>query len=176
VTDLNAHPEVASPEETGETFEANAIIKALAASERFPGRVLADDSGLEVDALEGAPGVRSARYAGEHATDADNRARLLRELERAGVRGRQRTARFRCVLALAKHGKVLGTFEGAVEGVIIPVERGTGGFGYDPLFVPDGYCQSFAELPAEIKNRESHRARALAALRAALPAFARETP
>lgn len=172
VSDLNAHPEVTAPEETGETFAENAAIKALAASARFGGMVLADDSGLEVDALGGAPGVRSARYAGEQATDADNRARLLREMERTGARGRARAARFRCVLALAENGEVLGTFHGAVEGVIIPAERGAGGFGYDSLFVPDGYCQSFAELPAEVKNRESHRARALQALRAQMLATA----
>ncbi len=168
VTDLTAHPEIASPEETGETFAENATLKVVAASGRFPGVVLADDSGLEVDALGGAPGVRSARYAGEHATDAENRVKLLRELERVGSRGKAHSARFRCALALAENGAVLGTFDGAVEGVIIPAERGGGGFGYDSLFVPAGYCQTFAELPPETKNRESHRARALAKMSAFL--------
>lgn len=162
VTDLNAHRSVVPPEETGATFEENAIIKAEAASHTFPGLVLSDDSGLEVDALDGAPGVISARYAGLKATDADNRAKLLRELEADGARGKARSARFRCVMCVAQDGRVLGTFDGAVEGVIINAERGEGGFGYDSLFVPTGYCETFAQLSAEVKNRESHRARALA--------------
>lgn len=161
VTDLNAHRSVVPPEETGATFAENAIIKAEAASHTFPGLVLSDDSGLEVDALEGAPGVISARYAGPKATDADNRAKLLRELEADGARGKARSARFRCVMCVAQDGQVLGTFDGAVEGVIINAERGEGGFGYDSLFVPTGYCETFAQLSAEVKNRESHRAQAL---------------
>lgn len=162
VTDLTAHPEIEAPEETGETFEENAKIKALAAARVFPGIVLADDSGLEVDALGGAPGVKSARYAGENATDADNRALLLKELEKEDARGKARSARFRCVLALAQGDMVLGVFDGAVEGIIVNREKGSGGFGYDPLFVPEGYCETFGELPAEVKNQLSHRARALA--------------
>jgi len=161
VTDLNAHPEVPAPEETGETFAENAAIKAVAASRLFAGFVLSDDSGLEVDALGGAPGVISARYAGPEATDADNREKLLRELSAEHVRGKARSARFRCVMCVARGGEVLGTFDGAVEGVIINSERGAGGFGYDSLFVPSGYCETFAQLSAEVKNRESHRARAL---------------
>ncbi len=161
VTDLNAFPEIPAPEETGETFTENAAIKALAASAKFAGLVLSDDSGLEVDALDGAPGVRSARYAGENAPDADNRAKLLLALAEKEVRGKARTARFRCVMAVARDGQVLGHFHGTVEGVIIPRERGEGGFGYDPLFIPDGYCETFGELPAEVKNQLSHRARAL---------------
>ena len=159
VGDLNAHPGVPSPEETGETFPDNAAIKAVAASRIFDGWVLADDSGLEVDALAGAPGVRSARYAGSGATDADNRAKLLGAL--AGVRGKARRARFCCAMVLAKAGAVLGTFEGAIEGVIVNGERGEGGFGYDALFVPEGYCETFAQLAAAEKNTLSHRARAL---------------
>ena len=166
VGDLNAHPDAASPEETGETFAANAAIKALAASRVCEGWVLADDSGLEVDALEGAPGVRSARYAGEGATDADNRAKLLAALE--GVRGKARSARFRCAMVLAKSGVVLGTFEGAVEGVIVNLERGQGGFGYDALFVPEGHCETFAQLPPATKNQLSHRGRAMHQVRAHL--------
>ena len=160
VADLNAHPDVPSPEESGETFAENAAIKALSASRVFDGIVLADDSGLEVDALAGAPGVRSARYAGPGATDADNRAKLLRALE--GVRGKARSGRFRCAMVLARAGAVLGTFEGAIEGVIVNGERGEGGFGYDALFVPEGHCETFAQLPAATKNALSHRARALA--------------
>jgi XTP/dITP diphosphohydrolase len=157
VSDLNAHPEVTPPEETGDTFAENAAIKAEAAAARFPGLVLADDSGLEVDALAGAPGVRSARYAGERATDAENRAKLLRELSGQ----ERRTARFRCALALARPSGETQVFPGAVEGRILEAERGAGGFGYDALFVPEGYDLTFAELPAEVKNRESHRARAM---------------
>ena len=162
VTDLNAHPDVPAPEETGETFAENAVIKALAAAERFAGIVLSDDSGLEVDALDGAPGVRSARYAGAAASDAANRLRLLRELEAKQARGKARSARFRCVMALVEDGKILGSFDGRVEGVIINAERGDGGFGYDSLFVPEGHCETFAQLPADVKNQLSHRGRALA--------------
>lgn len=165
VTDLNAHPEVIAPEETGTTFAENAAIKAVAASLIFPGVVLSDDSGIEADALGGAPGVYSARYDGENATDDGNRKKLLRELDAVGARGKERTGRFRCVMALAENGVVLGTFDGAVEGVIINQEKGEGGFGYDPLFVPDGYCETFGQLSAEIKNSLSHRGRALEKVR-----------
>lgn len=160
VEDLTAHPAIPAPDETGATFEENAAIKALAAAALFPGLVLADDSGLEVDALGGAPGVRSARYAGPGADDAANRARLRRELNVFPS-----PARFRCVLVLARGGEVLATCHGTVEGSIIGTERGAGGFGYDALFVPDGHGQTFAELPASVKNALSHRARALAAMR-----------
>jgi XTP/dITP diphosphohydrolase len=160
VEDLTGHPEIPAPEETGATFAENASIKALAASRIFPEYVLADDSGLEVDALAGAPGVQSARYSGLNATDARNRARLLKEL--SGVESK---ARFRCVMALAQHGKVLGSFEGAVEGRIGLTERGAGGFGYDSLFFPDGFTETFGELSCEIKNSLSHRARAVALAR-----------
>ncbi|MEQ1861815.1 MAG: non-canonical purine NTP pyrophosphatase [Chthoniobacteraceae bacterium] len=156
VEDLTSHPAIEAPEETGATFAENAAIKAVAASQLFPGLVLADDSGLEVDALGGAPGVISARYAGPGATDADNRARLLREL-----RAFPSPARFHCAMVVAREGAVLGTFSGAVEGGIIGAERGAGGFGYDILFVPDGFAQTFGELPAATKNGLSHRARAL---------------
>ena len=157
VTDLHAHPEVPSPEETGATFIANARIKAAAAAEHFAGLVLADDSGLEVDALGGAPGVRSARYAGEGATDAGNRARAPPRLAGApGPAPRASGARWRWRVAGGS-----GRFEGAVEGTLLLEERGDGGFGYDALFVPDGECETFAQLPAETKNRLSHRARAL---------------
>jgi len=162
VTDLTAHPEIPAPEETGTTFAENAGIKAVAASLLFPGVVLSDDSGLEVDALGGAPAVTSARYAGPAATDADNRARLLRELTTEGARGKARSARFRCVIAVAEAGTVLATFSGAVEGIIVNEEKGAGGFGYDALFVPEGFCETFGQLPATTKNQLSHRARALA--------------
>ncbi len=162
VSDLTAHPEIPAPEETGSTFTENAAIKAVAASLLFPGLVLSDDSGLEVDALGGAPGVISARYAGPGASDADNRARLLRELSTEGARGKARSARFRCVMAIAEAGVMLATFDGAVEGVIVNEEKGDGGFGYDALFVPEGFCETFGQLAASTKNQLSHRARALA--------------
>jgi XTP/dITP diphosphohydrolase len=164
VLDLSAFPAVPAVEETGVTFEDNATLKALAASHHFGGWVLADDSGLEVDALGGAPGVKSARYAGEDADDAANRHLLLRNLE--AWRGRARTGRFRCVLVLARGGAKVAAFEGVVEGILAPAEKGDGGFGYDPLFIPEGECATFAQLPAATKNRLSHRGRALAALRA----------
>jgi len=161
--DLSSVPALGEVEETGTTFEENAALKALAASAHFGGWVLADDSGLEVDALGGAPGVRSARFSGEGATDVTNRALLLEKL--ATVPAGQRSARFRCVIALARGGEVLSHFSGAVEGAIIQSEKGEGGFGYDPLFVPEGFGETFAELGAETKNRLSHRGRALAALK-----------
>jgi XTP/dITP diphosphohydrolase len=151
---------IAAIEETGRTFGENATLKALAVSQDRHLLVVADDSGLEVDALDGAPGIFSARYAGANATDAQNIEKLLREL--AGKR--DRTARFRCVIALARSGDLLGTFEGAVEGVIVDLARGGGGFGYDPVFQPEGFDKTFGELPAATKNQISHRARAIAQL------------
>jgi XTP/dITP diphosphohydrolase len=161
-------PELPSPEETGETFPENARIKALSASQVLPGLlVLADDSGLEVDALHGAPGVRSARYAGPDATDADNRARLKTELGKlpGAATLPPFPARFRCSIALARDGQILCEHDGAVEGVIQLEETGAGGFGYDALFVPEGHHESFGVLPAETKNQLSHRARALSRLK-----------
>lgn len=163
VSDLLAHPDWPEVEETGTTFADNAALKALAASAWLPGAVvLADDSGLEVDALDGAPGVFSARYAGPGADDAANRRRLLAELTRVGALGGQPAARFRCHITLARNGTRVADFDGTVEGTLVPAERGTGGFGYDPLFVPEGCQQTFGELSAEVKNHLSHRARALA--------------
>jgi XTP/dITP diphosphohydrolase len=160
VEDLTARPDLPDVEETGETFEENAKLKALAAAEHYDGWVLADDSGLEVDALGGAPGVRSARFAGEEADMVANRALLLEKLR--DVRGKERRGRFRCVLALAHGGQVVATFSGAVEGIIAPAERGRGGFGYDPLFVAEGMCRTFAEVTPGEKHACSHRGRALA--------------
>ncbi|HEX4639468.1 MAG TPA: RdgB/HAM1 family non-canonical purine NTP pyrophosphatase [Chthoniobacterales bacterium] len=163
IVDLSA--EKSSPiEETGKTFAENAILKAVAASQLRQAIVAADDSGLEVDALGGAPGIYSARYAGEKATDAANVQKLLGELKSAA----ERSARFHCVIALAQNGNLLGTFAGAMEGQIVDLPRGDGGFGYDPIFQPAGYSQTFAEMPPELKNKISHRARAIEALRAAL--------
>jgi XTP/dITP diphosphohydrolase len=162
VLDLSTISGVGEVEETGVTFEENATLKALAVSGHFDGWVIADDSGLEVDALDGAPGVWSARFSGPGATDASNRALLLEKLE--GVRGKERSARFRCVIVLARAGRKFAAFSGSVEGVVINQEKGAGGFGYDPLFVPEGHCETFAQLGADVKNALSHRARALAGL------------
>jgi XTP/dITP diphosphohydrolase len=153
-------------EESGLTFEANAILKAVETSKHFQEPVVADDSGLEVDALGGAPGIYSARYAGARASDAENVAKLLDELARCDADARG--ARFRCALALAREGKVLGIFEGVVEGTIVRTPRGSAGFGYDPVFQPAGLTQTFAEISPSEKNRISHRARAIQSLRAAL--------
>ena len=155
--DLAAIP---TPEETGASFEQNAIQKALYYSARKPGVMFADDSGLEVEALAGAPGVRSARFAGDGAgADANNRL-LLRKLR--GVADRR--ARFVCVLALAEDGRLVRTFEGVADGWISEEPRGQNGFGYDPLFYYPPLGLSFGELSARSKLEVSHRGRAMAAL------------
>ena len=165
VRDLSAAPLVSPSSETGITFEENAVLKAIGVSRQMSGLVAADDSGLEVDALAGAPGIYSARYAGENATDQQNIDKLLHELrKRQSVRD-SRSARFRCVIALARDGKFLGTFSGVVEGKIVDPPRGCSGFGYDPVFQPDGFKLTFGEMKEEVKNAISHRARAAAQLR-----------
>ena len=164
VRDLGAHPEVTEIVESGISFEENAKLKALNASKQLPALVIADDSGLEVDALDGAPGIYSARYAGTNATDTDKIDKLLRELVCVRATEDGRRARFRCVVAVARNGNFLATFEGIVEGRIADNVRGLVGFGYDPIFVPDGFEQTFGELPAEVKNAISHRAKAVHAL------------
>ncbi|MBB5037750.1 RdgB/HAM1 family non-canonical purine NTP pyrophosphatase [Prosthecobacter dejongeii] len=163
VEDLRSIPGMVMPEETGTTFEANAIIKAQAASAARPGLlVLADDSGLEVDILNKEPGVRSARFAGENATDEDNRRALKERLRRVSTNpGQIFPARFRCCLALVRDGEVLHVTHGIIEGRVSTIERGRGGFGYDAMFTPEDYSQTFGELPAEVKNQLSHRAHAL---------------
>ena len=157
VLDLSVLTDPPEVEETGSTFLENAILKAQAISELTDALVLSDDSGLEVDSLGGDPGVYSARYAGEDGNDFLNNEKLLREMDGQS----ERTARFRCVIVLARGGNVLADFSGAVEGHILERNQGEGGFGYDPLFVPEGYERSFAELGEEIKNGLSHRSRAL---------------
>jgi XTP/dITP diphosphohydrolase len=147
--------------ETGRAFEDNAVIKAIAISKIFSREmVIADDSGLEVDALNGAPGIFSARYGGENASDQRNVEKLLREVQGAT----ERSGRFRCVIALAKNGKLLATVAGEVAGTITKSPRGENGFGYDPIFIPEGFEETFAELPSETKNAISHRAKAVAEL------------
>jgi XTP/dITP diphosphohydrolase len=164
VRDLLTCPQIAHIHESGASFEENATLKALAVSRKLPGLILADDSGLEVDALAGAPGIYSARYAGANATEEEKIGKLLHELARIGATDTPRGARFRCVVALAREGKLLGTFEGVVEGRIANDPRGNRGFGYDPVFIPEGVEQTFAELPADVKNAISHRAKAIRAL------------
>jgi XTP/dITP diphosphohydrolase len=167
---LNTIP---APEETGATFAENATLKAIYYSRFAPGLwVMADDSGLEVDALDGAPGVRSARFAADAGmvdshdandnTDVWNNTLLLQRLD--GVPAPQRTARYRCVLVAAQGGVPLHTAEGTVEGVILEAPRGTGGFGYDPLFYLPALDSTMAELELGAKLALSHRGRALAAL------------
>jgi XTP/dITP diphosphohydrolase len=154
--------------ETGTTFEANALLKARHAAQASALPALADDSGLEVDALGGRPGVWSARYAGAASSDEDNNALLLRELR--GVPAQRRTARYRCVLALVRdaHDATPVIACGSWEGRIAERPAGDGGFGYDPLFLPDGQAGSAAQLSADAKNAVSHRGKALAALVAQL--------
>jgi XTP/dITP diphosphohydrolase len=165
---------VAPAAETGATFRDNALLKARNAAAVARGPALADDSGIEVDALGGAPGVRSARYAGERATDAENVAKLLSDLR--GVPHERRTARFRCVIALVRHARDEAPIvcEGVWEGVIAESPRGANGFGYDPVFVPRGARVTSAELAPAAKDAESHRGQALRRLVPALETLLRE--
>jgi XTP/dITP diphosphohydrolase len=160
VRDLRSLPHAPKIEESGATFEENAAIKALTISRIVTGLVLADDSGLEVNALGGAPGVHSARFAGSNANDAQNRFLLIQRLRNLG--GTEFPACFRCVMVIASQGEMLGSFTGTVKGRVILEERGSSGFGYDSIFIPLGYTETFGELQPEIKNSLSHRGRALA--------------
>jgi XTP/dITP diphosphohydrolase len=169
VRDLTAHPEISGITESATSFEENAKLKAVTVSRKLPGLVIADDSGLEVEALGGAPGIHSARYAGASASDKERIAKLLSRLAEVDTKSNQRRARFRCVLAVARNGQVLATFEGVVEGKIAERPRGSHGFGYDPIFIPNGFEETFAELPEEVKNNISHRAKAIQKLQAILP-------
>jgi XTP/dITP diphosphohydrolase len=166
-TDLSAHPGTVAVEETGHTFRANACLKAAYYARRFGYWTVADDSGLEVDALGGSPGVHSARWAemnGAGKGDADNNALLLRQLER--VADAERTGRFVCVLALADPGgRIVLTARDTVEGRVLRSPRGNNGFGYDPLFLIDALGKSTAELAPDEKHAISHRGKALRRLR-----------
>src|SRR5437764_18833 len=155
VRDLTAHPKISEITESGTSFEENAKLKAIAVSRELPGLIIADDSGLEVNALGGAPGIQSARYAGVNASNTERIAKLLR--------------------LLARDGHVLAIFEGVVDGKIAERPRGSHGFGYDPIFIPDGFEETFAELPEEVKNNISHRAKAIRKLQAKLPTLCGET-
>jgi len=157
IVGLNSYKNCPPIEEDGTTFEENARKKALAANQYTDLPAFADDSGLEVEALNGAPGIHSARYA--EGSDADRIAKLLSEM--AGQTNRK--ARFVCVIAIAFNGEVIETFRGEVNGVIADAPHGNSGFGYDPVFIPDGYDQTFGELSAEIKDTISHRAKAVKA-------------
>jgi len=149
--------------EDGKTFRQNAVKKSVTMSKFFDGLVLADDSGLEVNALHGKPGVRSARFARKKATDGENNKKLLKLL--TGIPERDRSARFVCHVTLAKKGVLLGNYEGMVKGKITLKPRGKNGFGYDPLFIPEGYEKSFAQMASFYKNRISHRGIALKKLK-----------
>jgi XTP/dITP diphosphohydrolase len=163
LADYPAMPEV---DETGSTFAENAILKAVHAA-RFTGEMaLADDSGLEVDALGGRPGINSSRFAGPGATDAQRNRLLLEKMK--DVPDEERTARFRCVAALASPSEDSQTFDGVCEGRILREPRGDNGFGYDPLFYLPDHGKTMAELPSELKNRISHRAKAMVAARVAV--------
>lgn len=154
------YPDIPDPVEDGTTFAANAAIKAESVSARVPGLVVADDSGICVDLLNGAPGVMSARFCGEHGKDDENNRKLLREL--AALPGQAPyKAHYACAISLAEGGREIASFLGTVEGQITLNPTGTGGFGYDPLFIPDGFNCTMAQLTPEQKDSISHRARAL---------------
>ena len=158
--------------EDGATIRDNAMKKAVETARVAKKLTLADDTGLEVDALKGEPGVRSARFAGEDATYHENNKKLLERL--AGVPYDKRTARFRCVVAIADENGLCECVEGICNGTILEAERGGGGFGYDPLFIADGQTKTFAELSPEVKNRISHRAKAMQKAWAVLSRYLRE--
>jgi XTP/dITP diphosphohydrolase len=160
---LRAHPKLALPPETGSTYREHALAKARAVYDALHVPALGDDSGLEVDALQGAPGIHTARYAGPNASDRANIDRLLQALK--GTPPEQRRARFRCVLALVGASETQIVVEGVCVGEILGEPRGTAGFGYDPVFLPEGESLTFAELTSERKALLSHRGRAALALR-----------
>lgn len=169
IVSVSAYPGLPEIKEDGATFEENAVKKARLTAEATGEVALADDSGLEVDYLAGAPGVHSARFAGEPASDAANNAKLLKLLQ--GVPEERRHARFRCVIAVAVPGGPVLTAEGTCEGYILSELRGAGGFGYDPLFCVPEFGKTFAELSPELKNRVSHRGAALAGIKEKLAEF-----
>jgi len=162
--DAASFPDV---EETGDTYLENALLKARAVAEALGIPAMADDSGIEVDALGGKPGPRSARYAGEHASDEDNLVALMQAVR--GVPRGGRTARYRCVAAIAWPGDAELHAEGVCDGELVPKRRGERGFGYDPIFVPSGWEKTMAELTDQQKDRISHRGRAFRAVGELLP-------
>ena len=154
IVSLNDYPEYDEPEENGKTFEENADIKSLSAANYCDTLAFADDSGLEVEALDNAPGIYSSRYA---ENDPARIARILKELEGKD----NRRARFVCVISIAFNKEIVGSFRGEVYGTIIDAPRGENGFGYDPIFMPDGFDKTFGEMSDEEKNKISHRANAI---------------
>jgi XTP/dITP diphosphohydrolase len=169
VRTLLDYPEITDIEETGHTFEENAILKAEAVASRLNKIVMSDDSGLIIDALDGRPGIYSARYAGEQKDDQANIDLVLKEL--AGIPSNKRKARFYCALALATPGKDTITVAGTCEGIILEERRGSNGFGYDPIFFVSGKGHSMAELSSVEKNKISHRANAIKMLDSILDSF-----
>jgi XTP/dITP diphosphohydrolase len=159
VISLQEFPEIGEIIEDGASFKENAMIKATTVAAHTGLIALADDSGLEVDALDGAPGIHSSRFAGEEKDDLANNRKLLELL--SDIPAEKRTARFKCVVAIAEQDGWVHIAEGSCEGVIIDEPRGEGGFGYDPLFYVPAYNKTFAELEPDVKNKISHRARAL---------------
>ena len=159
VCDLNVYPAIETVDETGTTFIENASLKASEYARQAGILTLADDSGLEVEALSGAPGILSARYAGAGASDSERVDQLLAQL--SSIKAENRTARFVSVVAIADSlGRILNVSDGICNGTLANAPRGKNGFGYDPIFVPKRFDKTFAELPAEVKNQISHRARA----------------
>ena len=171
---LREFPHIPAVKEDGRSFAVNAIKKARAVAKAVGGLVLADDSGLEVDALGGAPGIRSARFAGGHGDDAANNRKLLRLLE--GVPPSRRRARYRCVLALASPTRLLALTHGTWSGRIAPGPKGRGGFGYDPVFLVPGLRKTVGELPLRVKHQLSHRAQAAQRMRGALRRLSAQRP
>lgn len=165
-------PKLPGVVEDGATIRDNAIKKAVQTAQMARKLTLADDTGLEVDALKGEPGVRSARFAGEGTTYHENNKELLKQL--GGVPYEKRSARFRCVVAIADENGLYDCVEGICNGTILEAERGGGGFGYDPLFIADGQTKTLAELSPEVKNRISHRAKAMQKAWAVLSRYLRE--
>ena len=158
VASADEFPGWEAPEEDAPDYAGNALLKARSLASFAGVPALADDSGIEVDALGGEPGPRSARFAGENATDLENLSKLISLIE--ALPARQRTARYRCVAVLFVPGRALESAEGVVEGTLLTEPRGSGGFGYDPIFVPLGYAVTMAELPPDEKDAISHRGKA----------------
>ncbi|KIL46245.1 XTP/dITP diphosphatase [Jeotgalibacillus campisalis] len=167
VTTLLDYPEMEEVEETGETFKENAILKAEAASNQFKVMAIADDSGLLIDALNGDPGVYSARYAGKEKNDEENIKKVLRNLQ--GIPAEKRTARFHCTLAVSVPGEKTLTVTGECEGMITTEKLGDGGFGYDPIFWIEDQSCTLAQMTREEKSAISHRGKALEKLKEVLP-------
>lgn len=167
-------PQYIPPEETGLSFEENAVLKALHAAKILQRLVIADDSGLVVPALNGAPGIYSARYAGKNATDLDNRKKLLDQMQH--LLEEDRSAYYECCIVLATPSGLKKCTRGTCEGTLLSKEKGASGFGYDPLFVKHGYSKSFAELEEATKNRISHRRKALDKILLSLDSLLKEAP